>query len=71
MGTFVCIRALASGLVFACVLRVVMCSWGAFAQMESSASSADLEAVLLELRGLKEFLDKNSQFSPNSLGTPR
>ncbi|XP_031414368.1 nuclear pore complex protein Nup155 [Clupea harengus] len=38
--------------------------------MESSASSADLEAVLLELRGLKEFLDKNSQFSPNSLGTP-
>ncbi|XP_076159281.1 nuclear pore complex protein Nup155 isoform X1 [Alosa pseudoharengus] len=37
---------------------------------ESSASSADLEAVLLELRGLKEFLDKNSQFSPSSLGTP-
>ncbi|KAL2087750.1 hypothetical protein ACEWY4_016578 [Coilia grayii] len=38
--------------------------------LESSASSGDLEAVLLELRGLKEFLDKNSQFSPTSLGTP-
>lgn len=38
--------------------------------MESTASSTDLEAVLLELRGLKEFLDKNSQFSPTSLGTP-
>ncbi|KAI4892114.1 hypothetical protein NFI96_017898 [Prochilodus magdalenae] len=36
--------------------------------MESTASSSDLEAVLLELQGLKEFLDKNSQFSPTSLG---
>ncbi|XP_036385365.1 nuclear pore complex protein Nup155 isoform X1 [Megalops cyprinoides] len=37
-------------------------------QMESTVSSSDLEAVLLELRGLKDFLDKNSQFSPASLG---
>uniref|UniRef100_A0A8B9HM25 Nucleoporin 155 n=1 Tax=Astyanax mexicanus TaxID=7994 RepID=A0A8B9HM25_ASTMX len=37
--------------------------------MESTASSSDLEAVLLELQGLKEFLDKNSQFSPTSLGS--
>ncbi|KAI5099666.1 nuclear pore complex protein Nup155 [Silurus meridionalis] len=36
--------------------------------MESTASSTDLEAVLLELQGLKEFIDKNSQFSPTSLG---
>ncbi|XP_036451046.1 nuclear pore complex protein Nup155 [Colossoma macropomum] len=36
--------------------------------MESTASSSDLETVLLELQGLKEFLDKNSQFSPTSLG---
>uniref|UniRef100_A0A673MB33 Nuclear pore complex protein Nup155-like n=1 Tax=Sinocyclocheilus rhinocerous TaxID=307959 RepID=A0A673MB33_9TELE len=33
-----------------------------------TASSSDLEVVLLELQGLKEFLDKNSQFSPTSLG---
>uniref|UniRef100_A0A3B4DYM4 Nuclear pore complex protein Nup155 n=1 Tax=Pygocentrus nattereri TaxID=42514 RepID=A0A3B4DYM4_PYGNA len=31
-------------------------------------SSSDLESVLQELQGLKEFLDKNSQFSPTSLG---
>ncbi|XP_029564824.1 nuclear pore complex protein Nup155 [Salmo trutta] len=36
--------------------------------LESTASSSDLESVLLELRGLKDFLDKNSQFSPSSLG---
>uniref|UniRef100_A0AAR2J475 Nuclear pore complex protein Nup155 n=1 Tax=Pygocentrus nattereri TaxID=42514 RepID=A0AAR2J475_PYGNA len=36
--------------------------------MESTASSSDLESVLQELQGLKEFLDKNSQFSPTSLG---
>uniref|UniRef100_A0A8C7S1Y5 Nuclear pore complex protein Nup155 n=1 Tax=Oncorhynchus mykiss TaxID=8022 RepID=A0A8C7S1Y5_ONCMY len=34
--------------------------------LESTASSSDLESVLLELRGLKDFLDKNSQFSPSS-----
>uniref|UniRef100_A0A8C7S643 Nuclear pore complex protein Nup155 n=1 Tax=Oncorhynchus mykiss TaxID=8022 RepID=A0A8C7S643_ONCMY len=28
-----------------------------------TASSSDLESVLLELRGLKDFLDKNSQFN--------
>uniref|UniRef100_A0A673MAY4 Nuclear pore complex protein Nup155-like n=1 Tax=Sinocyclocheilus rhinocerous TaxID=307959 RepID=A0A673MAY4_9TELE len=33
-----------------------------------TTSSSDLEVVLLELQGLKEFLDKNSQFSPTSLG---
>uniref|UniRef100_A0A8C7GWP6 Nuclear pore complex protein Nup155 n=1 Tax=Oncorhynchus kisutch TaxID=8019 RepID=A0A8C7GWP6_ONCKI len=32
----------------------------------NTASSSDLESVLLELRGLKDFLDKNSQFSPSS-----
>ncbi|KAL6472326.1 hypothetical protein MHYP_G00185140 [Metynnis hypsauchen] len=37
--------------------------------MESTASSSDLESVLQELQGLKEFLDKNSQFSPTSLGS--
>ncbi|CAB1318328.1 unnamed protein product, partial [Coregonus sp. 'balchen'] len=37
--------------------------------LESTASSSDLELVLLELRGLKDFLDKNSQFSPSSLGS--
>ncbi|CAB1352906.1 unnamed protein product, partial [Coregonus sp. 'balchen'] len=36
--------------------------------LESTACSSDLESVLLELRGLKDFLDKNSQFSPSSLG---
>ncbi|XP_051971626.1 nuclear pore complex protein Nup155-like isoform X1 [Xyrauchen texanus] len=36
--------------------------------LESTASSSDLESVLMELQGLKEFLDKNSQFSPTSLG---
>ncbi|XP_076842691.1 nuclear pore complex protein Nup155 isoform X2 [Brachyhypopomus gauderio] len=36
--------------------------------LESTASSPVLEDVLLELQGLKEFLDKNSQFSPTSLG---
>uniref|UniRef100_A0A672ZBR6 Nucleoporin 155 n=1 Tax=Sphaeramia orbicularis TaxID=375764 RepID=A0A672ZBR6_9TELE len=36
--------------------------------LESSVGSFDLESVLLELRGLQEFLDKNSQFSPSSLG---
>lgn len=39
--------------------------------MESTASSSDLEAVLMELQGLKEFIDKNSQFSPTSLGAAR
>ncbi|XP_035247718.1 nuclear pore complex protein Nup155 [Anguilla anguilla] len=37
--------------------------------VESTVSSADLQEVLLELRGLKDFLDKNSQFSPSSLGS--
>lgn len=37
--------------------------------LESSVSSFDLEAVLLELCGLREFLDKNSQFNPSSLDT--
>lgn len=35
--------------------------------LESSVCSFDLEAVLLELCGLREFLDKNSQFNPSSL----
>ncbi|XP_055087644.1 nuclear pore complex protein Nup155 [Periophthalmus magnuspinnatus] len=35
--------------------------------LESSVSSFDLEAVLLELCGLREFLDRNSQFNPSSL----
>ncbi|CAL9683382.1 unnamed protein product [Knipowitschia caucasica] len=35
--------------------------------LESSVSSVDLEAVLKELCGLREFLDKNSQFNPSSL----
>uniref|UniRef100_A0A4W6CMT8 Nucleoporin 155 n=1 Tax=Lates calcarifer TaxID=8187 RepID=A0A4W6CMT8_LATCA len=34
--------------------------------LESSVGSFDLELVLLELCGLREFLDKNSQFSPFS-----
>uniref|UniRef100_A0A673ZIM2 Nuclear pore complex protein Nup155 n=1 Tax=Salmo trutta TaxID=8032 RepID=A0A673ZIM2_SALTR len=33
---------------------------------QTVTSSSDLESVLLELRGLKDFLDKNSQFSPSS-----
>ncbi|XP_048876664.1 nuclear pore complex protein Nup155 [Brienomyrus brachyistius] len=36
--------------------------------MESSVSSQHLETVLFELCGLKDFLDRNSQFSPASLG---
>uniref|UniRef100_A0A7N6AE55 Nuclear pore complex protein Nup155 n=1 Tax=Anabas testudineus TaxID=64144 RepID=A0A7N6AE55_ANATE len=36
--------------------------------LESCVSSLDLESVLMELHGLREFLDKNSQFSPSSLG---
>lgn len=35
--------------------------------LESSIGAFDLEAVLLELSGLREFLDKNSQFNPSSL----
>ncbi|CAB1441661.1 unnamed protein product [Pleuronectes platessa] len=35
--------------------------------LESSVGPFDLESVLLELCGLREFLDKNSQFSPSSL----
>ncbi|MGH0162158.1 UNVERIFIED_CONTAM: hypothetical protein FKN15_049564 [Acipenser sinensis] len=37
--------------------------------IESSVSSKVLESVLHELNGLKEFLDKNSQFTPGSLGS--
>ena len=40
-------------------------------QLESSVGPGGLEAVLLELKGLQEFLDKNSQFSPSSLGAAR
>ncbi|KAA8584581.1 hypothetical protein FQN60_008366 [Etheostoma spectabile] len=36
--------------------------------LESSVGSMDLESVLMELCGLREFLDKNSQFSPSALG---
>uniref|UniRef100_A0A669CSY1 Nuclear pore complex protein Nup155 n=1 Tax=Oreochromis niloticus TaxID=8128 RepID=A0A669CSY1_ORENI len=36
--------------------------------LESSVNSFDVESVLHELCGLQEFLDKNSQFSPSSLG---
>ncbi|XP_065120565.1 nuclear pore complex protein Nup155 isoform X1 [Paramisgurnus dabryanus] len=36
--------------------------------LESTAGSSDLEVVLMQLQGLKEFLDKNSQFNPSSLG---
>uniref|UniRef100_A0A671YB06 Nucleoporin 155 n=1 Tax=Sparus aurata TaxID=8175 RepID=A0A671YB06_SPAAU len=36
--------------------------------LESSVGLFDLESVILELSGLREFLDKNSQFSPSSLG---
>ncbi|XP_077593102.1 nuclear pore complex protein Nup155 isoform X2 [Stigmatopora nigra] len=36
--------------------------------LESSVASFHLELVLLELHRLKEFLDKNSHFSPSSLG---
>ncbi|XP_037120775.1 nuclear pore complex protein Nup155 [Syngnathus acus] len=39
-----------------------------FSILESSVTSFDLESVLLELYRLKEFLDKNSLFSPSSLG---
>ncbi|XP_049594009.1 nuclear pore complex protein Nup155 [Syngnathus scovelli] len=38
-----------------------------FCILESSVTSFDLESVLLELYRLKEFLDKNSLFSPSSL----
>ncbi|RXN00007.1 Nuclear pore complex protein Nup155 [Acipenser ruthenus] len=37
--------------------------------IESSVSPKVLESVLHELNGLKEFLDKNSQFTPGSLGS--
>lgn len=40
-------------------------------QLESSVGLFELESVLLELCGLREFLDKNSQFSPSSLGAAR
>uniref|UniRef100_A0A8C2ZJ83 Nuclear pore complex protein Nup155 n=1 Tax=Cyclopterus lumpus TaxID=8103 RepID=A0A8C2ZJ83_CYCLU len=36
--------------------------------LESSVGSFALESVLMELCGLREFLDKNSQFSPSALG---
>uniref|UniRef100_A0AAY4CWY0 Nuclear pore complex protein Nup155 n=1 Tax=Denticeps clupeoides TaxID=299321 RepID=A0AAY4CWY0_9TELE len=36
-------------------------------QSPLTCSSANLESVLLELHGIKDFLDKNAQFSPSSL----
>lgn len=42
-----------------------------FPQLESSVGLCELESVILELGGLREFLDKNSQFSPSSLGAAR
>ncbi|XP_053557191.1 nuclear pore complex protein Nup155 [Bombina bombina] len=38
--------------------------------MDSSVPSEILESVLQELKGLLEFLDKNSQFAAGSLGNP-
>ncbi|XP_038599878.1 nuclear pore complex protein Nup155 isoform X2 [Tachyglossus aculeatus] len=38
--------------------------------VESSVSSQLLESVLYELKGLQEFLDRNSQFAGGSLGNP-
>jgi hypothetical protein len=40
-------------------------------QLESTVAVGDLERVLQELLGLREFLDKNSQFSQSSLGPAR
>lgn len=40
-------------------------------KLESSVDLCELESVILELGGLREFLDKNSQFSPSSLGAAR
>lgn len=40
-------------------------------KLESSVGLFELESVLLDLCGLREFLDKNSQFSPSSLGAAR
>ncbi|XP_068430633.1 nuclear pore complex protein Nup155 [Clinocottus analis] len=36
--------------------------------LESSVGSFELESVLMELCGLRDFLDKNSQFDPSALG---
>ncbi|XP_016079465.1 PREDICTED: nuclear pore complex protein Nup155 isoform X2 [Miniopterus natalensis] len=38
--------------------------------IESSVPSPMLESVLLELKGLQEFLDRNSQFAGGPLGNP-
>uniref|UniRef100_A0A8C6MDC4 Nucleoporin 155 n=1 Tax=Nothobranchius furzeri TaxID=105023 RepID=A0A8C6MDC4_NOTFU len=35
-------------------------------QLESTVASFELESVLLQIKGLQEFLDKNSQLSPSS-----
>lgn len=41
-------------------------------QIESSVPSHMLECVLQELKGLQEFLDRNSQFATvGALGNPR
>ena len=40
-------------------------------QIESSVPSQLLESVLQELKGLQEFLDRNSQFAGGPLGNPR
>lgn len=40
-------------------------------QIESSVPSQLLESVLLELKGLQEFLDRNSQFTGGPLGNPK
>uniref|UniRef100_A0AAR2KV42 Nucleoporin Nup133/Nup155-like N-terminal domain-containing protein n=1 Tax=Pygocentrus nattereri TaxID=42514 RepID=A0AAR2KV42_PYGNA len=48
--------------------RILGNIWDGSLAVEITASSSDLESVLQELQGLKEFLDKNSQFSPTSLG---
>lgn len=50
---------------------MVVTLFSLFPKLESSVGSYALEAVILELNGLREFLDKNSQFSPSSLGAAR
>uniref|UniRef100_A0AAQ4PAW3 Nucleoporin 155 n=1 Tax=Gasterosteus aculeatus aculeatus TaxID=481459 RepID=A0AAQ4PAW3_GASAC len=47
-------------------LAVEKCISSGNQTLESSVGSSELESVLMELCGLREFLDKNSQFSPFS-----
>ncbi|KAK7895656.1 hypothetical protein WMY93_020981 [Mugilogobius chulae] len=51
--------------------RILGNIWDGSLALESSVGSVDLGDALVELCGLREFLDRNSQFNPSSLDAVR